>query len=459
MSATSFQTPTDQYVVTKLLRSAATASTYEVRRESDGESFILKQLAIGNMKDWKQFDLFEREVAALKTIEHPNVPRWVDSHLDEENGIFISVQTMVHGITLKQLLEDKGGFTAPQTESYLRQALEILIHLHERAPKIIHRDINPSNVMVADDKLFLIDFGAVKLGGDASTAMTTVGTFGYMAPEQILGRADVQSDLYGLGMTFVTMATGCEPPSLPQNPSTGQIDPSSVLRAPPALTTTLLALIRPGVAERPPSARAALSLLDGATQAPVAPRDYPLYPASGLAPVVHRDMSPYAAPEALTQSDKDYLKQHTLKKFSPGMAVTLHFLTWGIFSVIHYGMQHDRLPVAARNDPSAAKAIGFNFIPYFNLYWAIFNPLRLADRLNLQDRIRDRPDGISRGLILACGIMGMVPYLNFLLGVPLWGFGVYQFQKSINRLAEESEQERNDKQLGSGTPQLPPGEG
>jgi serine/threonine protein kinase len=451
MTVTVFRTPAASYVVTETLRQSASATTYVVRRDSDGQPFVLKRLAIANLEHWKQFDLFEREVAALKAIEHPFVPRWVDSHLDEDAGVFVSVQTKVDGTTLRDLLRTRGGLTAQEVENYLRQALGILIHLHERAPQIIHRDINPSNVMIANGQVYLIDFGAVKVGDGQSTSMTTVGTFGYMAPEQILGRATVQSDLYGLGMTMIAMATGLEPASMPQNPSTGQVDPSAALRAPPNLTRALLAMIRPGVAERPQSARQALMLLDHAAQPPQQPALPPGYqatpygpaplvaysPQAMAAPYVHRDVSPYKAPELLTPEDKAYLRQHRLESFPAPLAVFLHLFTFGLFSLIHFGLQHDKLPQAKQDDPSAAKAIGFSFIPYFNLYWFIFQPIRLTDRLNLQDRIRDRPDGTSRGLMITLAILGMIPYINLLIGIPLYSIGVYKLQKQINRLAEE----------------------
>ncbi len=448
MTSTVFRTPTASYVVTETLRESASASTYAVQRESDGAGFVLKRLAIANLQHWKQFDLFEREVAALRAIEHPFVPRWVDSHLDEASGVFVSVQTRVHGTTLRELLRTRGGLTAQEVDNYLRQALGILTHLHERAPQIIHRDINPSNVMIANGQVYLIDFGAVKVGDGQSTSMTTVGTFGYMAPEQILGRSTVQSDLFGLGMTMVAMATGMEPASMPQNPTTGQVDPSQSLRAPPHLVRALLAMIRPGVGERPPTARAALALLDQ-PQAPAQPPVMHHPPGSPyaqaavvpyspqMAPYVHRETSPYKAPEALTPEDKAYLGQHRLESFPAPLAVLFHLITFGIFSLIHFGLQHDKMPQAKQDDPSSAKAIGFNFIPYFNLYWFIFQPMRLTDRLNLQDRIRDRPDGTSRGLMLTLSILGMIPYINFLIGIPLYSIGVYKLQKQINRLADE----------------------
>ena len=455
MAPTVFRTPAASYVVTETLRESASGSTYGVQRESDGAPFVLKRLAIANLQHWKQFDLFEREVAALRAIEHPFVPRWVDSHLDEEGGVFLSVQTRVQGTTLRDLLRSRGGLTAQEVENYLRQALGILVHLHERAPQIIHRDINPSNVMIGNGQVYLIDFGAVKVGEGQSTSMTTVGTFGYMAPEQILGRATVQSDLYGLGMTMIALATGMEPASMPQNATTGNVDPSTVLRAPPHLTRALLAMIRPGVGERPASARDALALLDqlatpvtGAPGGPAVPYagpqpgmpvpygSPPAYNAQ-LAPYVYRETSPYKAPEALSETDKAYLRQHRLSSFSAPLAVLLHFLTFGLFSLIHFGLQHDKLPQAKRDDPSGAKAVGFSFIPYFNLYWFVFQPMRLTDRLNLQDRIRDREDGTNRGLMLTLSILGMIPYINILIGIPLYSIGVYKLQKQINRLAEE----------------------
>jgi hypothetical protein len=66
------------------------------------------------------------------------------------------------------------------------------------------------------------------------------------------------------------------------------------------------------------------------------------------------------------------------------------------------GLQHDRLPQIERDDPSAAKAIGLSFLPYYNLYWVIFNTMRLTDRINLQYRLRlSAPTGDLR-LSLPC---------------------------------------------------------
>jgi serine/threonine protein kinase len=453
-----FRTPAATYEVVSTLRERPTGGTHRVRRQLDGAELILKELTIGQIKDWKQFDLFEREIAAVKSIDHPRVPKYVDSHLDEDTGHFILVQTQIVGTTLREVMTSRGMLPPHETEAYLRQALELLEYLHGSSPPVVHRDITPSNVMIRDGQLYLVDFGAVKVGTGESTTMTTVGTFGYMAPEQILGRATTQSDLYGLGMTFVALATGCEPGDLPQDPDSGQIDPSSVLSAPPHVQRTLLALIRPGVRERPRTARDALVLLDPAYSPvpalPAGPYVVPPHPAIR----VNRP-SPYRDPRVLSEQDKAILRQHSLKEFPVWAAVGLHYLTFGLFSMIHYGLQHDRLPEAQSNDPTAAKAIGFSFIPYFNLYWCVFAPLRLAERLNLQAHVRGRGDQVNRTFILVSAILGIFPYLNLVFGIPFWGIGVYKLQKTINALARERDAELDQLQLPPGAapafPSLP----
>jgi serine/threonine protein kinase len=453
-----FATADAAYVEVETLRERATGATYLVRRESDGEEFILKELAIGQLKEWKSFDLFEREVAAIQSLSHPRIPKYVDSYLDEDAGRFVLVQTRIHGTTLRELTQSRQVLSPQDTEMYLRQCLELLEQLHGSSPQVIHRDITPSNVIIKDGELYLIDFGAVKVGTGASTSMTTVGTFGYMAPEQILGRATSQSDLYGLGMTFIAVATGCEPGDLPQNPTTGEIDPGNLLQVPPHLDRTLRALIRPGLGERPKTARDALTLLDPMYNPmpvmPVGPYVYPQHP------MVYTTMvSPYRAPQALSEQEKYQLRHHTLKHFPVWGAVLLHYLTFGLFSMIHFGLQHDRFPEAQSNDPNAAKAVGFMFIPYFNLYWGVFAPYRLAERINLQTQIRGRGDAVSKTFILVSAIFGIFPYLNILFGIPFWGIGVYQLQKAINALADEAEAERLALQQGhsEAPPMLPPG--
>jgi hypothetical protein len=98
----------------------------------------------------------------------------------------------------------------------LHDASDVLDYLHGRAPPIIHRDLKPGNVIRRPDGSFaFVDFGAVRDKLRPKGGSTVVGTFGYMAPEQVQGRALPASDVYAIGATAIAMLTGCEPEELP----------------------------------------------------------------------------------------------------------------------------------------------------------------------------------------------------------------------------------------------------
>ena len=127
---------------------------------------------------------------------------------------------------------------------------------------------------------------------------------------------------------------------------------------------------------------------------------------------------------------------HTLTSFNPVGALFLHWVTFGLFSIIYHQMKHDALPRVRADDPSAGKAIGFMFIPFFNLwYWNFFANLRLCDRINEQRRIAGLPDGAPRGMALAYAICMAIPYFNLLIGFPIMG-AIYHtmLQSSVNEL-------------------------
>lgn len=138
----------------------------------------------------------------------------------------------------------------------------------------------------------------------------------------------------------------------------------------------------------------------------------------------------------LTPGERAALCRHGVEAFPTWAALVLHFVTFGLFSLIHFSKLHGRLPRAESDDPTPARAIGFSFIPYFNLYWLVFNPLRLADRINLQFRLRGLPDAVPRGLVLATGVASAVPYVNVIFGLLLfWPIALVFFQRAANRLA------------------------
>lgn len=265
-----------RYIAERELGRGSSGITYLCRRVSDGAPFVLKELRLSMIEEWKSLDLFEREVATLRSLDHPGIPAYVDAVLDREQGRFALVQEYIDGRTLDEVAKASESLSLGEFRAYLRGALEVLAYLHARLPPVVHRDIKPRNLMIRDGRLFLIDFGAVRLAFTESTTTTSVGTFGYMAPEQIRGRAEPASDLFSLGMTFICLATRRQPENLPVDPESGQIDPRGLLSLPTELSELLLAMIEPGLRNRLGSATEALARLDPQAvttiEPPAAPR-------------------------------------------------------------------------------------------------------------------------------------------------------------------------------------------
>lgn len=267
-----FTSATDTYEVDAPFAEGAAGLAYRARSSKLGPVF-LKQLKLLGTRDWKTVELFEREARVLAGLEHPAIPRYLDYFHDEQRGDFILVQALIDAPSLQELLDRQQLLTPEQLRAILEQGLEVLAYLHSRVPPVLHRDISPKNFLFKDDRLWLVDFGAVKLSLRESSTMTSAGTFGYMAPEQILGQALPASDLYGLGMVVIALATHDDPSNLPLDPSRGGVDLAQVLpRIPGSLRPLVEALVQPGLAERVGSAGAALELLRAPPPAPIVPQ-------------------------------------------------------------------------------------------------------------------------------------------------------------------------------------------
>lgn len=127
---------------------------------------------------------------------------------------------------------------------------------------------------------------------------------------------------------------------------------------------------------------------------------------------------------------------HQLGSFPTAVVVLLHFLTLGIFTMIYMGLHHGKLPVVAHDDPSAGKAIGFLFIPFYNIYWNFIFWLRLCDRINFQYQMRGMAPSAPRGLALATIIVNMIPYVGFVVGyIIMMPILVGILQSKVNELA------------------------
>jgi hypothetical protein len=135
--------------------------------------------------------------------------------------------------------------------------------------------------------------------------------------------------------------------------------------------------------------------------------------------------------QVLTTEQVELFKQNQLTSFNPVAAILLAVFTLGIFPAIYYGLVQGKLPVVKPGtDPSPGKAIGFQFIPYFNIYWQCVVYARLVDRINFQLRLRGKPAVYSRQ---RAGWVLLIPFVNMVLGL----MNIYQGQMAINEIAAE----------------------
>ncbi|ABB57141.1 serine/threonine-protein kinase [Synechococcus elongatus] len=168
---------------------------------------------------------FEREAAVLEHLgQHCDRVPVLYAYFQEAGQLYL-VQEYIAGQTLRQL----GRQSPEQARSLLEQLLAILATIHQAGA--IHRDIKPDNIILreSDSRPVLIDFGAVRQAIETAsatqlrTASKVIGTPGYMAPEQAMGRVTFATDLYGLAMTIGFILTGQDPLDWPTDHQTGLI--------------------------------------------------------------------------------------------------------------------------------------------------------------------------------------------------------------------------------------------
>jgi Tol biopolymer transport system component len=168
---------------------------------------------------------FDREAKVISNLSHPNICALFD--VGSANGVDYLVMEYLEGESLLQRLA-RGPLTPQETLSLGMQIADALQAAHRAG--VVHRDLKPGNVMLTRTGVKLLDFGLAKAGGgteaaDSVTAMHTaagsdepltkegsiLGTFQYMAPEQLEGKdADARTDIFSLGAVLYEMATGAK---------------------------------------------------------------------------------------------------------------------------------------------------------------------------------------------------------------------------------------------------------
>jgi len=164
---------------------------------------------------------FEREARAISSLTHPNICTLYD--VGNENGAEFLVMEYLEGESLSDRLE-RGQLPLDEAIRYGIQIADALDRAHRSG--IVHRDLKPGNVILTPSGAKLLDFGLAKagtVGDDPSADLTSLptehkhlteegtilGTFQYMAPEQLEGReADARTDIFAFGALLYEMVTG-----------------------------------------------------------------------------------------------------------------------------------------------------------------------------------------------------------------------------------------------------------
>jgi serine/threonine-protein kinase len=154
---------------------------------------------------------FEREAEALRLLNHPNIVQILE-YLQENEHHYI-VMEYVEGGTLADLLTHQPQFPIERTLQIALDMSDALARAHRL--NIIHRDIKPHNVLIAQDGTpRLSDFGVAFIGERARLTQSgvTVGTYAYLSPESSMGQSvDERTDIWSFGVLLYEMIAGRRP--------------------------------------------------------------------------------------------------------------------------------------------------------------------------------------------------------------------------------------------------------
>jgi len=198
------------YEITAKLGEGGMGVVYEAYDTVLKRKVALKFLPANLTSDEESRKRFVREAQAAATLNHPNI--CTVHEIGEDEGRTFIVMPCIEGKGLAGRL-DEGPLQSDE-------ALDIAIQIGKGLSKahrndIVHRDIKPGNILITEDgHVKIVDFGLAKLGSvtKMTTAGTTLGTVGYMSPEQARGdEVDSRSDIWALGVVLYEMLTGRMP--------------------------------------------------------------------------------------------------------------------------------------------------------------------------------------------------------------------------------------------------------
>ena len=224
----------NRYLIIRLVGQGGMGAVYQaLDTRIQGRMCAIKEMSIQALSPPEQVlavQNFEQEAQLLANLHHPYLPQVHDFFQDGHSGRYYLVMDFVEGETLEEMLTRQGTLTEDVVRVWGSQLCDVLHYLHQQSPPIIFRDLKPGNIMLdKNSQIKLIDFGIARFFKPAQTKDTQViGTPGFAAPEQYgQGQTDTRSDVYGLGVTLLTLLTGYDPAQTPfALPEARQLNPA-----------------------------------------------------------------------------------------------------------------------------------------------------------------------------------------------------------------------------------------
>ncbi|MDP3510269.1 MAG: serine/threonine-protein kinase [Candidatus Melainabacteria bacterium] len=191
-------------------------SAIYLARNKAYERIVLKEAVVpdGGNEELKEqsYNLLKREAEMLARLSHEQIARVFDHFIDNQRH-YIVVEYL-SGSDLRRLVKENGPQPQFMVVEWGLQMAQMLAYLHGQEEAILHRDFTPDNMILkTDGTIAIIDFGAANFFLGTATG-TMIGKQAYIAPEQLRGKANPQSDLYALGGSLFFLLTGEDPEPL-----------------------------------------------------------------------------------------------------------------------------------------------------------------------------------------------------------------------------------------------------
>jgi len=202
-----------RYQVGQKVARGGMATVYQARDLRLDRTVAIKIMHSGLADDPEFVSRFEREARSAARLSHPGVVAVFDQ--GDDAGTLFLVMEYVPGLTLRDLIRKDAPMDPAKALALIEPVLAALAAAHTAG--MIHRDVKPENVLLADDgRIKVADFGLARAVNaetqHTATGGVLIGTVSYLSPELVVdGKADARSDVYAVGVLLYEMLTGAKP--------------------------------------------------------------------------------------------------------------------------------------------------------------------------------------------------------------------------------------------------------